>query len=153
VGTWSKYGGQPAERVAPPRWPRVRRGESRAYCRGSRPRGVGIGDVELVDRLLLDGEEGVELFARHVEVEVCLLEEGKGTEYLLHEDADDIMVGTHELVGQPVSHAPRLSFYIIYIYVGIEREQHQFLVVEVFFITETELYNLFHMLYNLPQRL
>ena len=54
MGTWGKYGGQPAEREAPPRWPRGRRGESRA-CRGSRSRGVGVGDVELVDRLF-EGE-------------------------------------------------------------------------------------------------
>jgi len=62
---------------------------------------VGVGDVEPVDRLL-EGEEGVELLARHVEVEVCRLEEGKGTEYLLHGGAED-MVGAHELVGQPVA--------------------------------------------------
>jgi len=76
VGTWGKYGGQPAEREAPPRWPRGRRGESRA-CRGSRPRGVGVGDIELVDRLL-EGEKGVgvELLARHVEVEVCMPSQG-----------------------------------------------------------------------------
>jgi len=34
--------------------------------------------MELVNRLL-EGEKGVELLARHVEVEVCRLEEGKGT--------------------------------------------------------------------------
>jgi len=91
---------QSQTREAPPRWPRGRRGESRA-CRGSRPRGVGVGDVELVDRLI-EGEKGVELLARDVEVEVCRLEEGKGTEYLLHGGAE-YMVGAHELVGQPVS--------------------------------------------------
>ena len=62
--------------------------------------------MELVDRLL-EGEKGVELLVRHVEVEVCRLEEGKGTECLLDGGAEDV-VGAQELVGQPVSHAPRL---------------------------------------------
>ena len=59
-----------------------------------------IGDVELVDRLL-EGEKGVELLARHVEVEVCSLEEGKGTEYLLHGGAED-MVGAIRIGQRPI---------------------------------------------------
>jgi len=43
VGTWGKYGGQPAEREAPPQWPRGRRGESRA-CRGSKPHTTNKGN-------------------------------------------------------------------------------------------------------------
>jgi len=60
--------------------------------------------VELVDRLL-EGEKGVALLARHVEVEVFRLEEGKKTEYLLHGGAEDV-VGAHELVGQHYIHNP-----------------------------------------------
>jgi len=63
--------------------------------------------VELVDSLL-EGEEGVELLARHVEVEVCSLKEGKETEYLLHGGAEDVFGARTSSTGEPVSHAPRL---------------------------------------------